>query len=141
MRLLPLIAILAFVVAVSTQAGQEAQHLAAPTPGAPDGSLNVGQGVICDTLEQARRLVSLQNDGRAINEALGTVNQEAHNPTACGPAKVLFRVAAQIDGDRLAGQPVNLVKIVISAINTGDRWSDVPDVEQYAILPPAGIEI
>src|SRR5437660_9002189 len=77
MRLLPLIAILAFVAAASTQAGQERQHLAAPTPGAPDGSLNVGQGVICDTLEQARRLVSLQNDGRAINEALGAVNQDA----------------------------------------------------------------
>jgi hypothetical protein len=53
----------------------------------------------------------------------------------------MFRIAEQVDGDRLNGQSMQVVKIVVSAIMTGDRWSQVPDVEQYAILPPAGIAI
>ena len=60
---------------------------------------------------------------------------------ACGPATVLFRVAEQLDGDQLAGQSVKVVKIVVHAINVGDQWSEVPDVEQYAIMPPPGISI
>ncbi len=143
MRLLPVIALLALVAAPSARAEEEAQQPGNPpaVSAAPGKSLTVGQGVICNTKEQAKRLLSLQNDGRAIKEALGTVNQESRDPTACGPAQVLFRVAEQVDGDRLNGQSVKVVKIVISAIMTGDQWSQVPDVEQYAILPPAGIAI
>jgi hypothetical protein len=143
MRLLPIIALIAFAVAPSAWAEDEGPHAANPPAASakPGDSLTVGQGVICNTREQAKRLVSLQNDGRAIKEALGTVNQEADDPTACGPAQVLFRVAEQVHGDQLKGQSVKVVKIVISAIMTGDQWSQVPDVEQYAILPPPGIAI
>ncbi len=95
MRLLPVIALLAFAAAPSAWAEQEGQHPANPpaVSAEPGQSLTVGQGVICNTKEQAKRLVSLQNNGRAITEALGTVNREANDPTACGPAQVLFRVA------------------------------------------------
>jgi hypothetical protein len=143
MRLLPVIALSALAAAPSASAEQERQHSAKPpaVSSEPGQSLTVGQGVICNTKEQAKRLVSLQNDGRAITEALGTVNREAQDPTACGPAQVLFRVAEQVDGDQLNGQSVKVVKIVIHAIMTGDQWSQVPDVEQYAILPPPGIAI
>jgi hypothetical protein len=141
MRLLPVIALIAFAAAPSAWA--EGPHSTNPPAASAElgDSLTVGQGVICNTREQAKRLVSLQNDGRAIKDALGTVNQEADDPTACGPAQVLFRVAEQVDGDRLKGQSVKVVKIVIHAIMAGDQWSQVPDVEQYAILPPAGIAI
>ncbi len=143
MRLLPIVALVVLVTAPSAWAEEEAQHPANPPAASaePGESLTVGQGVICNTKDQAKRLVTLQNDGRAIADALGTVNQEARDPTACGPAQVLFRVAEQVDGDQLNGQSVKVVKIVISAIMTGDQWSQVPDVEQYAILPPPGIAI
>ena len=143
MRSLPVIALLALAAAPSAWAADEGQQPANPpaVSAEPGQSLTVGQGVICNTREQAKRLVSLQNDGRAIKEALGTVNREADDPTACGPAQVLFRLADQGDGDQLNGQSVKVVKIVISAIMTGDEWSQVPDVEQYAILPPPGIAI
>jgi hypothetical protein len=141
MRLLPVIATFALVSVAPASAQQSGLQDPGATPPGSQDSLNVGQGVICDTRDQAKRLVSLQNDGREINEALGTVNREAQNPIACGPATVLFRVAEQLDGDQLAGQSVKVVKIVVHAINVGDQWSEVPDVEQYAIMPPPGISI
>jgi hypothetical protein len=145
MRLLSVIATLALMTAAPASAQQSGlQEPGVTPPGSQDlqqDSMNVGQGVICDTRDQAKRLVSLQKDGREIKEALGTVNREAQNPIACGPATVLFRVTEQGDGDQLAGQPVSVVKIVVHAINIGDQWSEVPDVEQYAIMPPPGIAI
>jgi hypothetical protein len=141
MRSLPVIATLVLMAVTPASAQQNGLQDPGATPRGSQDSLSVGQGVICDTRDQAKRLVSLQNDGREIKEALGTVNREAQNPIACGPAKVMFRVAEPGDGDQLAGQSVTVVKIVIHAISVGDQWSDVPDVEQYAIMPPPGIAI
>jgi hypothetical protein len=102
----------------------------------------VGNGVICNTHEQALRLVSLQKQGAELSRALDRVNSEAKNPIACGPALVAFWIVEQLDGDQVDGQPVQLVKIVVTAISDdGERWSRVPAVVQYAIMPPAGIEI
>ena len=84
MRLLPVIATLALIAVAPARAEQDGQDQNAlgNAPNRDAQSVNVGQGVICNTLEQAKRLVSLQNDGHAIGDALGTVNQEARNPTA-----------------------------------------------------------
>jgi hypothetical protein len=140
MRLLLVIAAIAALCATPLRAEDND-----PTQGVPaqpgQQSLNVGQGVICNTLEQAKRIVSLRNEGAELPQALQRVNGEAHNPTACGAALVAFRIDQEIDGDRMEGEPVTLARIVITAISNGDQWSEVPEVVQYAIMPPVGIEI
>ena len=72
--------------------------LATPSGALPDeqGSVTIGSTIICDTSEQARRFVTLRNDGSEAVQALQVINQEAKNPTACGPAVVAFRAGETI---------------------------------------------
>jgi hypothetical protein len=129
MRLLPAIAALA-LCAAPLQANDEA-----PKP------LSIGYGIICNTSEQALRLVALRNEGSEIQRAVGLVNREADNPSACGDALVVFRVAEEVHKDRIAGQRVIVMKVVVSAVSNGVHWSKVPDLVQYALVIPEGIEI
>jgi hypothetical protein len=55
--------------------------------------LEIGRGVVCDTLPQVERYAALRGDGAETPVALQTVNQGAHVP-ACGVAQVLFSSAA-----------------------------------------------
>src|SRR5438067_11532351 len=119
MRLLPIVAALAALCVTPLHAQQQGQEESAPE------SMIIGQGVICNTLEQAHRLLSLQTGGYNLVQALGQVNQEAHNPTACGPALVAFRIDGEADETRLEGQTVEVVKIVVTAISDGQQWSPV----------------
>jgi len=140
MRMLLVMAAIAALCATPLRAGDNDSTQGVPAqPG--QQSLNVGQGVICNTLEQARRIVSLRNEGAGIAQALLRVNGEAHNPTACGAALVAFRIDQEIDGDHMDGEPVTFARIVVIAISDGDQWSKVPEVVQYALMPPVGIEI
>ena len=108
-------------------------------PAAP-GGISVGNAIICDTSEQARRFVTLRNDGSAAVQALQLINQEARNPTACGPAVVAFRSGETIQSERMDGKLVNVVKVTVLAYNTGAGWSPVPETVQYAIILSTDIE-
>ena len=43
----------------------------------------IGQGIICNTVDQAKHLVTLRNQGNEMDQALRAVNKEADDPTAC----------------------------------------------------------
>jgi hypothetical protein len=103
--------------------------------------LNIGYGIICNTSEQALRIVALRNEGSEVRHAVGLVNQEAGNAIACGDALVVFRAAEEVHKDRIGGQRVTVMKIIVNAVNNGGRWSLVPDLVQYALVIPAGIEV
>jgi hypothetical protein len=109
-------------------------------PGAP-GDISVGGAIICDTSEQAQRYVTLRNSGNAEMTALQLVNTEANKPTACGAAVIAFRRGETIRTERIDGASVHVMKITVLAISSGARWSRVPETEQYAIIPPPGIEV
>jgi hypothetical protein len=113
----------------------------AAQPGRGAEALNVGRGVICDTAEQAQRFVTLRNGGSATMQALQVINREAANPTACGEAMVAFRLGEPIQGAKVDGMTVNVVKITVVAFSDGRNWSMVPETVQYAIVAPQGIEV
>jgi hypothetical protein len=113
----------------------------AAQPGRGAEALNVGRGVICDTAEQAQRFVTLRNGGSATMQALQVINREAANPTACGEAMVAFRLGEPIQGAKVDGMTVNVVKITVVAFSNGRNWSMVPETVQYAIVAPQGIEV
>jgi hypothetical protein len=103
--------------------------------------LNVGAGIICNTSEQALRVVALGNEGSELPVALHVVNREAANPTACGNALVVFRIVEEVQHERIRGQRVTVMKVVVSAISDGRHWTPVPDLVQYALVVPEGIEV
>src|SRR5688500_20193733 len=81
--------------------------------------LNVGAGIICNTSEQALRVVALGNEGSELPVALHVVNREAANPTACGNALVVFRIVEELQQERIRGQRGPWMKVVVSAISDG----------------------
>jgi hypothetical protein len=103
--------------------------------------INVGRGVICDKPEQAQRFLALRSSGNQTMQALQTVNTEAASPTACGEALVAFRIGEPLQGGRVEGLTVNVVKITVVAFSNGRDWSAVPETVQYAIVAPKGIEV
>jgi len=108
-------------------------------PAAP-GGISVGNAIICDTSEQARRFVTLRNDGSEAVQALQLINQEARNPSACGVAVVAFRPGETIQSERMSGMLVKVVKVTVLAYNNGTGWSPVPETVQYAIMVSTDIE-
>ena len=106
----------------------------------PHGGVSIGSTIICDTSEQARRFVTLRNDGSESVQALQVINKEANNPTACGAAVVAFRPAGTVQSERLQNTRVNVVKVTVLAYNNGQAWMPVPETVQYAILVPDEIE-
>ena len=104
-------------------------------------TISVGHGIICNTSEQALRFVALRNEGSETVQAIKVINQEADNPTACGAAIIAFRIDEETDQQRMNGQRVRVVKVVVSAINNGAQWAPVPDIVQYALIALEGIEV
>jgi hypothetical protein len=103
--------------------------------------LKVGSGIICDTREQAVRIVALRNEGNEMPQAVLAVNREASNPQACGPAMVAVSQAEEVQKERMDGRSVTVTKMTVKAISDGTSWAKVPDTVQYAIVIPAGEEI
>lgn len=103
--------------------------------------ISVGHGIICNTPEQALRFVALRNEGSETVQAIQVINKEADNPTACGAAIIAFRIDEETNKERMNGQQIRVVKVVVSAINNGAQWAPVPDIVQYALLALEGIEV
>jgi hypothetical protein len=103
--------------------------------------LGIGFGLMCDTPEQAKRLMALRSEGSEMPQAVGLVNQESADPSACGNALVVFRVLEEVHNARVDGKRVAVTKVVVSAISDGVNWARVDDKVQYALIIAAGVEI
>ncbi|HET7681485.1 MAG TPA: hypothetical protein VFK79_15280 [Xanthobacteraceae bacterium] len=80
-------------------------------------NVEMGETVICDTREQAERLVLL-SQGRDPNSAVDAVNEAAKDPAAC-----VVAVTAHFQGDEVAEISSNtfyyrLVRILVVAVAT-----------------------
>ena len=51
---------------------------------------------------------------------------------------VAFRLGEPIQGAKVEGLTVNVVKITVVAFSDGRSWSTVPETVQYAIVAPTG---
>ena len=95
MRLL--LATFALALCMTPLGATEEKHGQAEPPG-------IGFGLMCDTPEQAKRLMALRNEGSEMPQAVGLVNQESANPSACGNALVVFRVLEEVHNARVDGK-------------------------------------
>ena len=78
--------------------------------------IETGSGVICDTREQAQRLALLiEDDAQA---AIGTVNAEAHDATACALATVAYLRGANAGTARSKTSTFEIVEVLVLGVDT-----------------------
>ena len=95
--------------------------------------LEVGQGLVCDTPKQVERFVGLREDGMNVSDALQTVNNESHDPTACDVALVAFTDSKPIAESVIQGRLTSIVEILVHAVGDGETWRTIPAHARYTI--------
>ncbi len=105
--------------------------------GEPD--MNVGHGLICDTLKQVERFATLQANGEEANEALETVNRGVAGAPACAIGLVRFTDDNLVARLSINGKPASVFKITVHAFSRGSDWSEVWATVQYILVPEEGL--
>jgi hypothetical protein len=112
-----------------------AQQQAAPTM--TQEKQEIGQGVICDTLDEVKRYVALRGNGTETDGALQAVNEEAH-AAACGVALVMFSPGARIADMTVQGKLLSIIQINVHAFGNGPIWMRIPDTVRYTVTAEKG---
>lgn len=99
--------------------------------------IEIGQGVICDTLEQVERYVALRGNGAETSGALQTVNSEAH-ATACGVALVMFSAGTHVADMTAQGKLLSIMQINVHALGNGPMWTKIPQTIRYTVTAEKG---
>ena len=105
------------------------------------GEVHVGQGVVCDTVDQVQRFSAVLDDTGAVDNAVNTVNEETHNPAACAVVLAAFVPGQEVAQVRNKAGLLRVVEIIILAVPVGDEWQAVDPLKQYAAFPAKGLEI
>ena len=98
----------------------------------------IGRGVLCDTAQQVQRFVMLRDNGNDMTIALQTVNDEAHQATACNFVLVMFNGAKPIAEVTMGGKLVSIIQISVIAFGNGRAWRQVPEITQYTAVVEKG---
>jgi hypothetical protein len=99
--------------------------------------MEIGQGVICDTLQEVQRYVALRGNGTEAGVALQTVNGEAHE-AACGVARVMFSPGARVADLSVQGKLVSIIQINVHAFGQGAVWTKIPATIRYTVTAEKG---
>jgi hypothetical protein len=99
--------------------------------------IEIGQGVICDTLEQVERYVALRGNGAETSGALQKVNDEAHL-AACGVALVMFSPGAHVADMTAQGKLLSIMQINVHAFGNGPVWTKIPRTVRYTVTAEKG---
>jgi hypothetical protein len=99
--------------------------------------IEIGQGVICDTLDQVERYVALRGNGAEASDALQAVNDQAH-AAACGVALVMFSDGARVVGLTVQGRLLSIIKINVRAFGSGPGWTKIPATVRYTVTAEKG---
>ena len=106
-----------------------------------DDNVVIGIGIICNTSDQMRQLVSQRIGGAEIDHAIRVVNNGAKDPRACGVAAVAYLSDKMVDMKNVNGKLVQIVRINVLAAFDGKKWARVPAMTQYALIEPEGYAI
>lgn len=98
----------------------------------------VGVGMICNTSEQAERFLDMRAKGTDATQAMEAVNQEVHDPHACGLAAIAFVRDATVASKPVADKLVQVVRVNVVAGFDGDGWQRIAGMVQYAVMEGEG---
>ena len=100
-----------------------------------------GVGLICNTSAQAQQFVELRAKGTAAKDAVATINDQAHDPRACGLAAIAFVPEKTVQAKPVADKLMQIVQINVVAGFDGNGWQNVPAMTQFAIVEGQGESI
>ena len=106
----------------------------------PEGKIQVGTGVICDTQDEATSFVRIMSDQDA-GTALQQINSESSKPMACGMATVAFRAGKNMGEIRTSKGSFNIVEIQVIAGAVDGAWRMVPNRTQFTAVAVEGLDI
>jgi hypothetical protein len=124
-RIVALVALLATTLATA---------VSFPVRAADEEAVNyeVGKALICDTQAQAERFVALFNgDGPA---AVGVVNAEQHDPTACAIADVAFVRGPSLGTARNRDAAFEIVRILVIGVQSESAMRPVRPAAYFSLL-------
>jgi hypothetical protein len=122
------------VAAVALLAATLATAVSFPVRAADEEAVNyeVGKALICDTQAQAERFVALFNgDGPA---AVGVVNAEQHDPTACAIADVAFVRGPSLGTARNRDTAFEIVRILVIGVQSENAMRPVRPAPYFSLL-------
>jgi hypothetical protein len=129
MKVLGSIAVLSLLLASAPVRGQEAAR-ATPQPIAqPTASdVEVGNALVCDTRQQAERIVALMRGD--LQSAVNAVNAAEHDRTACGMSHLAFLRGANLATVRTKEETFQIVEIlVVGVVTDGGVQAVVPNLQ------------
>jgi hypothetical protein len=93
---------------------------------------DVGKAVICDTQAQAERFVaSFHGDAPA---AIGVVNAEEHDPTACAIVNVAYVRGPSLGTARNRDDAFEIVRILVIGIESENAMRPVRPAAYFSLL-------
>jgi hypothetical protein len=93
---------------------------------------DVGKAVICDTQAQAERFVaSFHGDAPA---AIGVVNAEEHDPTACAIVNVAYVRGPSLGTARNRDDAFEIVRILVIAVQSESAMQPVRPAAYFSLL-------
>jgi len=99
----------------------------------------IGQGVICDTLQHVKRFVTLRGTGEDPGAALETVNLEANDEEACQFAFVLYTDDRPVGQLAVGGRLFKFIQISVRAFGDGRTLIPVsPPRVEYTVTVEKG---
>jgi hypothetical protein len=124
-RIVPLVALLASSLATA---------VSLPARAADDQAVDyeVGKALICDTQAQAERFVALFNGDAPA--AIGVVNAEQHDPTACAIANVAYVRGPSLGTARNRDNAFEIVRILVVAVQSETAMQPVRPAAYFSLL-------
>jgi hypothetical protein len=124
-KVLSSIAVLSVLLASAPLRGQEAARQIAQI-GASE--VEVGNALVCDTRQQAERIVSLMHGD--LQRAVNAVNAAEHDQTACGLSHLAFLRGANLATLRTKEGTFQIVEIlVVGVVTEGGVQAVVPNLQ------------
>jgi hypothetical protein len=96
------------------------------------GDYEVGKTVICDTKVQAERFVDLFNDDATA--AVGVVNAEQHDPTACGIVDVAYVRGPSVGIARHGDKTFEIVRMLVIGVSVEGTIRPVNPAAYFSLL-------
>jgi hypothetical protein len=108
-------------------------------PAQAQEKMEIGQGVICDTVQQVERYVALRGNGAETNIALRTVNDEAEaHGAVCTVALVMFSAGERVSGLTVQGRLLSIIQINVHAFSNGPTWMKIPAKIRFTVTAEKG---
>jgi hypothetical protein len=122
------------VALVAVLATSLATAVSFPVRAADDQAVDyeVGKALICDTQAQAERFVALFNGDAPA--AIGVVNAEQHDPTACAIANVAYVRGPSLGTARNHDDAFEIVRILVIGVQSESAMRPVRPAAYFSLL-------